>query len=128
MKNWQDLVWQLFTAVLVIFFGGWVLGSILNFAALANPQMVSSIFCPAGSTVVKASDTHDAGPNGSAISCHDPKNGASVESLTEDESIVLQRKYFYRPSFLIMIILVVGWFIWSSSQNRIRKQEAAVHD
>ena len=126
MKNWQNLVWRVFIAVLVIFFGGWVLGSILNFAALANPQEVSSIFCPAGSTAVKAS-ANDASSNGSAISCHDPKNGTSVPSLTEDESIVLQRKYFYRPSYLTMIILVVGWFIWSSSQKIMRKQEAAVN-
>ena len=112
MKTWQDLVWQLLIGLSVIFFGGWMLGAVLNLGAMAIPQMVSAIFCPAGSTATRNSDLDQSGPNGLTISCHD-RNGASVPTLTDAESIALQRKYFYRPSNIIMIILVIGWLIRS---------------
>jgi len=109
---WQEFVWQLLIGLLIIFFGGWVLGGVLNLAAMASPQMVSTIFCPAGSTATWKSEPDQRNSNGSPISCRD-RNGASVPTLTDAESIALQRKYFYMPSSIIMVILVIGWFIRS---------------
>ncbi len=116
MENWREFVWQLIIGVLVVFFGGWALGGVLNLAATANPQMVSAIFCPAGSSALWTSD--QANPT---ISCLD-QSGASVPALTEAESVALQRIYFYRPSYFVMAILVIGWFIWSYSRKRMRRQ------
>ena len=110
---WQEFVWQLLMGLLIIFVGGWILGGVLNLAAMASPKMVSTIFCPAGSTATWISNLDSNAPNGSTISCLD-RNGVSVPTLTDAESVALQRKYFYRPSYIIMIILVIGWFIRSS--------------
>ena len=117
MKNWQDFIWQLLIGVLVIFFGGWILGGVLNLVAMTSPRMDSIIFCPAGSIV-----THDATQPSQNISCYD-QNGASVPTLTGAESIALQRKYFYIPSTIIMIILVVGWSI-RLSIRRVKRNQA----
>ena len=108
MEERWGFVFDLLIGVLIIFIGGWILGSILNFVALASPHMVSLMFCPAGSTVI-----HE-----SPISCQD-QNGKSVPALSDEDSIVMQRKYIYRPSTYIMIILVVGRFIF----RRVRKKE-----
>lgn len=116
MEKWREFVWQLLIGVLVIFIGGWILGSIVNLVALASPQMVSIVFCPAGSTAAHGSVFDQPSQNGSTISCKD-QNGVSVPPLSDDDSIVLQREYFYRPSTIIMIILVVGWFIWRGRRN-----------
>lgn len=110
---WQEFVWQLLIGLLVIFVGGWILGGVLNLAAMASPQVVSAIFCPVGSTATWKSGVDSNTPNGSGISCLD-RNGAAVPTLTDAESVALQRKYFYRPSDIILIILVIGWFIRSS--------------
>jgi len=107
----QKFVWQLLIGLLIIFFGGWMLGGILNLVAMASPQMVSTMFCPAGSTATQGTAFDQSSQNGSTISCQD-RNGASVPALTDAESITLQRKYFYTPSSIIIITLVVGWFIW----------------
>jgi hypothetical protein len=114
---WQDLVWQLLIGLLVIFFGGRVVGGVVNLAAMASPQMVSTIFCPSGSTATWNSEPNQGISNGSSISCRD-QNGASVPTLTDAESITLERKYFYRPSYILMVILVIGWFIRSSFGKR----------
>jgi hypothetical protein len=121
MKTWQDFEWQLLIGLLVIFFGGWVLGIVMNLAAMAIPQMVSIVFCPAGSTATQNSDLGQQRPNDSTLSCHDP-NGKYVPTLSDAESVVLQRKYFYRPSTIIMIILVIVWFIRSSIRQKKRNQ------
>src|SRR5258706_4652098 len=101
MKNWQEFVWQLLIGLLVIFCGRWILGGLVNMIAMASPQMVSTIFCPTGSTATR---DYQPSQNGLPISCHDG-NGASVQTLTDDESVALQRKYFYTPSIIIMIVL-----------------------
>jgi hypothetical protein len=116
MEKWRDFVWQLLIGLLVIFFGGWILGIMLNLVAMASPQMVSTIFCPAGSTAIQVSALDQPGQNGSTLSCHD-QNGTSVPTLSDAESIRLQRKYFYTPSNIIMIILLGGWFIWRRKRN-----------
>ena len=116
MEKWQKFAWQLLIGLIIIFFGGWMLGSILNLVAMASPQMVSTIFCPAGSTATQGTAFGQSSQNGSTIACQD-RNGASVPTLTDAESITLQRKYFYTPSSVIMIILVVGWFIWQRKKN-----------
>ena len=111
MEKWREFIWQLLIGVLIIFFGGWILGSMLNLGAMVSPHMVSLVFCPAGSTASHGWTFGQSGNNGSTISCQD-QNGASVPTLAEADSIVLQRKYFYRPSNIIMIILVCVWLIW----------------
>ncbi len=116
MRNFQDLVWQMLFAVSIVFFGGWVLGSVLNLLATASPQMVSVMFCPTGSTAAWTTNEDQS----RTISCTD-KGGNSVPALSEDESIVLQRRYFYRPSYLVMIVLVIGWFIWSHRRSRVSR-------
>jgi hypothetical protein len=121
MEKWPEFVWHLFIGVLVIFFGGWLLGSFLNLVAMASPHMVSQMFCPAGSTATYGSAFNQPSNNGT-ISCQD-KAGASVPALSNADSIVLQRKYFYLPSNIIMIILVIGWFIWRLIWRR-KKNEA----
>ena len=106
MKNWQDLVWKLLFGILIIFFGGWILGGALNLVAMASPRMASAVFCPAGSTA-----TADSRPG--QIVCHD-QNGETVPTLTESESVALQRKYFYTPSVIIILVLIFGWLVWPS--------------
>jgi hypothetical protein len=116
MEKWRDFVWHLLLGVLVIFIGGWILGGILNLVAMVSPQMVSKMFCPAGSTAKYGPTFDQPGQNGSTLACQD-QNGKSVPPLSDADSIVLQRQYFYRPSYIIMIILVVGWFIWRSRRT-----------
>ena len=115
MEKRREFVWQLLIGVLVIFFGGWILGSVLNLVAMASPQVVGLVFCPAGSTAAHGSAFDQSGQNGTIL-CLD-QNGKSVPALTDADSIVLQRKYFYRSSNIIMIILVGGWFIWRRRRN-----------
>lgn len=114
---WQDFVWRFLASLLIIFFGGWLVGSLLNFAGMANPHMVSKIFCPENSTGTWKSDP-DQGTT--IISCHDP-DGQIVPPLSDADSVVLQREYFYRPSYISMAFLATGWFIWSSIRQ-IRNQ------
>jgi len=109
---WQDFVWQFLFSLLVVFFGGWILGSVINLAAMASPQMVSTIYCPAGSTAT----WNQQNQNGPKLSCYD-QDGKSIPPLSDAESVVLQRKYFFRPSFIIMIILAIGWFVRSLIQQ-----------
>jgi len=120
MEKWREYVWDLLIGVLVIFIGGWILGMILNLVALASPQMVSLLFCPAGSTSIHGSVFNQPIQNGSTITCQD-QNGKYVPNLSNDDSIIMQRKYIYKPSNYIMIILVVGWFIgrfiWRRKKN-----------
>jgi len=111
MEKWIDFVWQLFFGVLVIFFGGWMLGSLLNIVALSNPQMVSMMFCPQGSTAIRNPTFGQSVHDDSAISCLS-QDGATLPNLTGADSLALQRAYFYVPGNIVMIILVVGWFIW----------------
>ena len=118
MEKWQEFIWQLMISVFVIFFGGWILGGVLNLVAMASPQMVSIIFCPAGSTAIYGSAIDQPNRDRSVISCQD-QNGASTQTLSYAERVVLQRKYFSTPGNIIMFILVVGWFIW---QKKKRKQ------
>jgi hypothetical protein len=114
---WQDFVWRLLGSLLIIFFGGWIVGSVLNFAGMANPQIAGKVSCPEGSTATWQSNPDQ---RGSTISCHD-QNGHLVPALSDAESVVLQRKYFYRPSFISMVFLATGWFIWSSIRQ-VRNQ------
>ena len=116
MEKWWEFVWDLMIGVLVIFFGGWILGSMLNLVALASPQMVSLLFCPAGSSSIHDSAFNQPIQNGSTISCQD-KYGKYVPTLSDADSIVMQRKYIYRPSDILMIILVVGWLIARRMRN-----------
>jgi len=101
MEKWRDIVWDLLIGVLVIFFGGWIMGSVVNQVAMASPHMVSLVFCPAGSTTT----------TGLPIICRDG-NGTVKPPLADEDSIVIQRKYFYRPSTYALIILVIGWVVW----------------
>ncbi len=114
MKNWQDVIWKLLFGILIIFFGGWILGGVLNLVATASPRMVSVVFCPAGSTA-----TADSRPG--QIVCH-TANGESVPALSESESVAIQRKYFYTPSAIVMSILVVGWLFWPILQRVKQKR------
>jgi len=117
MEKWWEFVWQLLIGVLIIFFGGWLLGFILNLVAMASPQMVSLVYCPAGSTATYISVFDMSSRNGSTITCRD-QNGKSVPNLSDAESIVIQRQYFYRPSDYILIILVAGWLIWGRIKQK----------
>ena len=117
MEKWTGFVWQFFFGVLVIFFGGWMLGSLLNIVALANPQMVSMMFCPKGSTAVRNPAFGQSFHDDSAISCL-TQAGASVPNLSDADGQVLQHEYFYKPGYITMIILVVGWFIWRSRKKQ----------
>ena len=117
MEKWRDIVWDLLISVLVIFFGGWILGSVVNQVAMASPQMVSLVFCPAGSTAIYDSVFAQPNQNGSAMMCRD-RNGASLPTIKDADSVVLQRKYFYRPANYLMIILVVGWVIWRRIKHK----------
>jgi hypothetical protein len=101
MDKWREIVWDLLIGVLVIFFGGWVLGSIVNQAAMVSPHMVSLVYCREGSTATTFQP----------LTCRD-ENGVVQPPLADEDSIVLQRKYFYRPSTYALIILVIGWVIW----------------
>jgi hypothetical protein len=101
MEKWREIVWDLLIGVLVIFFGGWILGSVVNQAAMASPRMVSLVFCPTGSS---ATTSHP-------LTCGD-ENGVVQPPLADEDSIALQRKYFYRPSTYALIILVIGWVTW----------------
>jgi hypothetical protein len=114
---WQDFVWRLLGSLLIILLGGWIVGGVLNFVGMTNQKMVSKIFCPEGSTATWKSDSDQ---SGSTISCHD-QNGHLVPSLSDAESVVLQRRYFYRPSYICMVFLAIGWFIWSSVRQ-VRNQ------
>ena len=116
MEKWVDFVWQALFGLLIVFFGGWILGGMLNFAALASPQLVSAMFCPAGSTAIREATVDRSSPEGSAILCV-TRSGASVPNLSEDDSRVLQRAYFFAPSDIIMIVLVVGWFTRRRKRN-----------
>jgi hypothetical protein len=113
MKNWQDIVWKLLFGIVIIFFGGWLLGGVLNLVAMASPRMVSVVFCPIGSTATALRPGQ--------IVCHD-QNGGSIPTLTEAESVALQRKYFYTPSLIVMVMLVIGWLLWPSLRQVKRKQ------
>ena len=110
---WQDYVWRFLGCALIIFFGGWLLGSALNFAGMASPQVVSKLFCPEGSTATWVLSPGQGDQNSQTISCQD-QNGHIVLTLPVEQTIALQRKYFYRPSFIIMAVLATAWFIWSS--------------
>ena len=120
MEKLRELVWLLLIGVLVVFFGGWILGSILNLVTLESPPMVSKMFCPEGSTARRVSAVDQPGRNGS-ITCRD-QDGVSVPALSDEESIVMQRKYIYRPSYIIMIVLVVGWLLWRLIFRRKRDE------
>ncbi len=114
LKNWQDLVWQVLIGLLVVFIGGWMLGGVINFAAMASPQLVSAVFCPAGA----AATWEPAGEQGgSRLACHDP-DGTFEPPLTDAESVALQRKYFYMPSYFVMGILAVGWYVRAEVRKR----------
>ncbi len=117
---WQDFVWRLVGSALIVFFGGWLVGSLLNFAAMGNSYMLSKIFCPDSSTATWKSDSEQ---GGNTISCHD-QEGHVVPSLSDADSVVLQREYFYRPSYIVMAFLAMGWFLWSSIRQ-IRNQRNA---
>lgn len=114
MKDWQDIVWKLLFGIVIIFFGGWILGGVFNLVAMASPRMASVVFCPAGSTA-----TSDSRPG--QIICHDAK-GESVPALSEAASVAIQRKYFYTPGVIAMLILTLGWFLWPTIQRMRRKQ------
>ncbi len=118
MKIWQGIVWKLMAIVLIVFFGGWFLGGLLNTMALARPEWFSSLFCPPGST---ASIGYANGQPELTIICQD-RNGQSVVPLSDAESMGLQHKYFYTPSNILLIILVAGWFGWSYIRRRKREQ------
>jgi len=79
--------------------------------------MVSLVYCPAGSTATYISVFDMSIRNGSTITCRD-QNGKTVPNLSDAESIVIQRQYFYRPSDYILIILVVGWLIWGRIKQK----------
>ncbi len=95
---------------MVIFIGGGLLAGFLTLVFTANPHTVSQIFCPAGSTAAVNPDYNEGSPDSSAILCHD-STGALAPPLTEAQSMALQRKYFFIPSYLVMAILVIGWFL-----------------
>lgn len=113
MKNWQDIVWKLLFGIIITFFGGWILGGMLNLAAMASPRMASVVFCPAGSMATASRPGQ--------ILCHDA-NGVAVPTLSEAESIAIQRKYFYTPSAIAILILVIVWLVWPSLRRVKRKQ------
>ena len=116
MKNWQDVIWKLLFGIVIIFFGGWILGGVLNLVAMASPRMVSLIFCPAGTTA-----TADSRPG--QIVCQG-QNGGSLPALTDAESVALQRKYFYTPSAIVISILVIGWLFWPILQRVQQKRSS----
>src|SRR5690349_5695485 len=112
MKNWQDLVWQLLFGLIIIYLGGWILGSFVNFAAMVSPGIESKVLCPQGSFITARSTAV------ATLTCYDA-NDAPVPPLSEAESVALQRKYFYLPSNIFMLLLVIGWLVW----HRTRRQE-----
>ncbi len=110
MKIWRDSVWKVLISLVVIFLGGGLLAGFLTLVFTANPRTVSQIFCPPGSTAAVNPNYEEGSPNSSLILCHD-SIGASVPPLTEDQSMAFQRKYLFFPSYLLMTILVIGWFL-----------------
>lgn len=113
MKDWQDVVWQLLFGMIIVFLGGWIVGSLVNFTAMLSPGIESKVLCPQGSYITQGSTTT------TTLTCYDANN-APVPPLSTAESVALQRKYFYLPSNILMIILVIGWIIWQRRKNQAK--------
>jgi len=125
MKDWHyDLFWKVFIGIVVIFFGGAILGGTLNLIAATNPKTASLLFCPKGSTVIVNPDPDQRDPNRFPLLCQD-QNGVSLHSLPDSQSLALQRKYFYTPSYILVSVLVIGWLILPFIQKMIVKKRAS---
>ena len=116
MKSLQEFAWKLVIALVIIFGGGWLLGMVFNIAALLSPQMVTKVECPDGSTVKEEwvqMSWDEPGQKTLTFQCLD-QNGKSVPTLTDEQTKEAGYKYFTVPGFIVMAVLVVGWFIWSA--------------
>jgi len=120
MKDWQDLIWQTLLGLLIIFIGGGILGGALNLIVAAIPETAGLIFCPEGRTAIVNPDANqrDRFP----ILCQD-QNGVSLPPLPDSQITALQRKYFYTPSYIIVSVLVVGWFLRPFVQKMFAKKK-----
>jgi hypothetical protein len=110
MNDWRDLIWKVFFGMVIIFFGGAILGGTLNLMAAANPTTASLFYCPKGKTAILNPDPDQRDPLKFPILCTD-QNGVSLPSLPASQSLALQRRYFYMPSYVLLSVLVTGWII-----------------
>jgi len=123
MKNRKGLVWRLFAIVLIIFLGGWFLGCLMNTLLILSPRWFSPLFCPPESTATIGFAPDQPNQNELTLMCQD-RNGQIVLAFSDIESQALQRKYFYRSSSIIMIILVAGWLGISYIRRKKKKQSS----
>jgi hypothetical protein len=122
MNNLQKVVLCLLIALVLIFGGGWVVDGILNLAALASPQLVSKMECPAGATakqeLVQQSFAQP-GQKTLTFRCLD-QTGNRVPPLSDAQTKALEFSYFYPRGIISAIILMAAWFIWSAIRGRMK--------
>ncbi len=116
MNNLQSIALKGALVLVIIFFGGWMLGGIINLVALFNPQVVTLVNCPEGSTahtdwVQQSFD--QPGQKTLTITCLAP-DGTHVTPLSDAATSAIQYRYFYPAGVIGMALLVVAWFIRSA--------------
>ncbi len=116
MNNVSKFALRLVLGLVVVLFGGWIVGGTINLAALLSPQMVSRIDCPAGSTAKTEwiqQSFDQPGQKTLIVSCLD-SSGNSVQPLTDAQSRAIGYRYFFPIGAAVMFVIVVGWFVASN--------------
>ena len=120
MKRRSNPGLRLVMALVVVIGGGWMLGGVLNTAALVSPQLVSKIECPPGSTAKEGMSQQSFDQPGQktlTFECQD-QAGKLVPPLSDAQTKALEYRYFFPAGVVLMMLGVVGWEARSAMRGR----------
>ncbi len=121
MKNWQDWIWRSLFGLLVIFFAGEILSVALTFIALASPPLANLVFCPPGQVAKISPDPFNSKTEEFGITCYD-RAGSALVAFPSTDLWFLERDYFRAPSYILVGVLLVGWYLNRSMKQKMRNK------
>jgi len=110
MNTWQDWLWRLLLGLVIILFAGQFLSTAVTFLSLGSPTIANLTFCPVGSVAKINPDPLNQREGGFGITCYD-RSGSALVVFPNASAWTLERGYFFRPSYIIVTILVSGWYL-----------------
>jgi hypothetical protein len=124
--NIKKIAGRLLYSLILIFFGGWILGGLLNTAAFLSPQFLTQIQCLPGSTIKKEwvqQSFDQPGQKTLTLQCVN-QSGTPVHMRPDAEVRALEYTYFYPAGVILMAVILSTWTI-VSYRRKMRWSETA---
>jgi hypothetical protein len=127
LNKQKNLALRIVIALIVVFGGGWILGGILNMAAILSPILVGKMQCPPGSGVrenMSPQSFDQPGQKTLTFECVDQARNP-VPALADAQTKALEYRYFFPAGVALMALAVIAWKLRSVLRGGARGRTEA---